>query len=310
MPKRDFRAAPSGLLFVLVPALLALAGCGGEEGASDGDPPDHIIKAPMSQGKYRFGITDTIAIDFSEDIDTASLDLAFSDSGNIGWRLAGRRRALIFGTRSTFGTGHFTVNTRFTLTMTGLRDRAGNGRPSIEAEFIPYLWADRDYLDSTFDWSDSLYAGTTWIDGTPVTDTLVVEGALDDKQNVGRVDRRDFKLIRVAAPDTIQLILSTRTDLNLRMHVAGPFREDQLDSVIRNYDFNAPIGAGEGSQVQTRDSTMARGKASSLLVTDLYDHKPVLGSFDAHGIYVIWLRIPEEMEGFYRLSVRIGRKYL
>jgi hypothetical protein len=311
MPKMGFRASRlAGWAALAFVPLLAATGCGREDDSFDeDDPPDHIIKAPKSQGKYRFGITDTIAIEFSEDIDTAALDLDFSDPDGIGWRLAGTRRALVYGTRSTFGTAHFTVNTPFTLTLTGLRDRAGNGQGAIEAEFAPYPWADRDYLDSTFDWSDSLYADTTWLDGTPISDSLIIEGALDDKQNVGRVDRRDFKLIRVAAPDTLYLGLTTRPDLNLRMHTAGPFRESQLDSVIRNFDFNAPIGTGEGSRVQTRDSTMARGRASSSLVTDLFDHKSVLGSFDARGVYVVWLRVPEEKEGFYRLGVRIGRKY-
>ena len=181
MPSRDFRAASlpgwAALFVGLSFAPSALTGCDGEENASDGDSPNHIIKAPQSQGKYRYGITDTLTVEFDEDIDTAALDLDYTDTAGIGWRLVGRRKAQIYGTRSTFGVGHFPINSPFTVTLTGLRDLAGNGHPSIDIGFLPYRWADRDFLDTTYDWFDSLYADSGWIDGSRLSDTLIVEGA-------------------------------------------------------------------------------------------------------------------------------------
>lgn len=284
--------------------LLALAGCGREEGASDGDPPDHIIKAPKPQGKYRFGITDTIAVEFSEDIDTAELDLDFTDPG-IAWSFQGLRKARFHGTHRDFETPHFQVNTPFTMTMTGLRDLSGNGHPAIAVEFAAYSWIDRDFLDSTFDWYDTLHSGTTWFDGTPVTDTFTVEGALDYAENFGSVDRYDFKVVRLAAPDTLLVSLASRRNLNVRLYAAGPFKPAAFDSLLKDYRFETAPTSGEGTKVIFKDSTGNAGRFTRKFAADLFDHEEVLDDYDAPALYVLRLGVPEGQEGFYRLSVQV-----
>lgn len=305
MPRRVFRAAPAALLMAL---FLSLWGCDGEEASSDRTSPNHIVKAPKSQDKYRYGITDTIAVEFDEDIDTAALDLDFTDSAGIGWGFQGRRKALIHGTRKSLETRHFPVNTPFTLTMTGLRDPAGNGHPSIDLPFLPYRWADRDFLDTTFDWYDTLYAESTWIDGSPFTDTLLIEGALDYAQNFGRVDRYDFKVLRVAAPDTLSLFLTARKDMNVRLYVAGPFKPATFDSLLRDYKFETAPTSGTGTKVFVKDSTGTQGRVSRQFATDLFDHKAVFDDYDAPGLYVLRLGVSEGIEGFYRLGAQVKRR--
>lgn len=316
---RGARPAPQGTVkrpgafrlavpaFLLSLSLTQITGCIGDEASPDLTPPDHMIKAPESQGKYRFGISDTIAIEFSENIDTGSLDLEFSDSAGMQYEVPGPRKAIVFGTRNSYGASHFPVNTPFTLTIRGLQDRWGNGHPDIEQEFIPYAWADRDYLDTTYDFYDTLYNGDAWLDGTPVSDTLLIEGSLDYKQNFGRVDRLDYKVIRVAAPDTVEVSVTTRKDLNVRVMVAGPFRLEGFDAALTAFDFNTAPTTGEGTKLFARDSTAGKGLVSRSWVTDLKDHKRVTGSFDAPALYVIRLGVPEEKEGFYRVGLRIRK---
>lgn len=303
-----YKPGPAFLAAIMAGMILSMVGCNREEASSDGTSPDHIIKAPKSQGKYRFGITDTIAIEFSENIDTGALDLGFSDPAGIAWRFQGLRKLQIYGTKSTYGTTHFPVNTPFTMTMTGLKDKAGNGHPVIEETFHPYRWTDRDFLDTAYDWYDSLYSGSDWVDGTPVTDTLIAEGSLDYKQNFGRVDRYDYLVFRVAAPDTVNVFLTLRKDIDLGMAIAGPFKADGFDTVLKSFDFDRKALVSPGTQRLDSLQTGSQGRASSQFETVLKDHKAVLGSFDAVGLYVIRLRIPEGKEGFYRLGLRI-RKY-
>lgn len=304
------RPRPAQLAAFMVAMILSMAGCAREEPSTDSTSPDHIIKAPKSQGKYRFGITDSIAIEFSENIDTGALDLGFSDPTGIAYRFQSLRRLQIHGTKNTYGTPHFPVNTSFTMTMTGLKDLAGNGRTVIEETFLPYPWADRDFLDTTYDWYDTLYSGANWVDGTPVTDTLTIEGSLDDAQNFGRFDRFDYKVLRVAAPDTLDMLLTTRKDINLKVQIAGPFKAADFDSLVRLFKFEVPSTNPDGTKRLYSDSTGTKARASHQFVADLEDHKWELGSFDAAGLYVIRLRIPEEKEGFYRLSVHIRKSRL
>lgn len=315
MSSRWFRVVThTGWAALLCALLLAPAGCvGGDDesdgGSSDVDSPDHIVKAPKSQGKYRFGITDTIAIDFSEDIDTAALGFDFTDSAGIGWSFQGRRKVNLFGTRRNYETSHFPINSPFTLTLTGLRDLAGNGNPSLDIPFEPYAWVDRDFLDSTFDWYDTLYSGAdTWLDGTPVTETFLTEGALDYAENFGDVDRYDFKVLSMPAPDTLVVSLSARRGLNVRMYVAGPFKPATFDSLLDAYRFETAPTTGEGTKVLLKDSTWAIGTVTRRFDASLFDHKAVLDDYDAPGLYVIRLGLPEGQEGFYRLSVQVKRR--
>jgi hypothetical protein len=285
----------------------AFAGCNADPAASDETPPDHMIKAPNPQGKYRFGITDTLAVEFSEAIDTSALDLTFSDSA-IAFSFRGDRRLIIFGTGQTHGISHFKVNTPFTATFNGLRDLSGNGRPSIEETFQPYAWTDRDFLDSTYDWYDSLQRDEdTWIDGSPVLDSLISEGSLDDRKNFGLTDEFDYKVFRVAAPDTLDFFLSTRKELELSLQLAGPFKDSGFAERLRDFDFDASGSNTQGTRRIFTGTTGSKGGLSHSLVTDGIDHKRELNDFDAAGIYVIRLGVPDKQEGFYRLGVRIRR---
>lgn len=304
------RPGPALMAAFMLAMTLSMSGCAREEPSDDSTSPDHIIKAPMSQGKYRFGITDTIAIEFSENIDTGSLDLGFSDPTGMAYRFQGLRRVQVYGTKNTYGTPHFPVNTPFTMTMTGLKDKAGNGRPVIEESFLPYTWADRDFLDTTYDWIDTLYSGANWVDGTPITDTLTIEGSLDFDQNFGRPDLYDYKVIRVAAPDTVDVLLTTRKDINLKMQIAGPFRASDFDSVLKQFKFESASTNPNGAKRLFSDSTGTKSRASHKFVANLEDHKWVLGSYDAPGLYVVRLVIPQGKEGFYRLYSRIRKSRL
>jgi hypothetical protein len=299
---RFVRAALPGIPFLsLSLCLLAgLTGCSPEE-TSDQSPPDHIINLPMSQGKYRYGVTDTIVVGFSENIDTSALAVAVSPSQGVGTRLKSQSRLLIFGTNNSAGASHFTVNSPFTLTLTGLRDQAGNGRTAITESFQPYAWADRDFLDTTFSGYDSLFAAdpAKWMDGSSLADSFVVEGRVDINNNRGEGDRQDFKILRMVAPDTLKLVLTCPKGLNMRAQIAGPFPENKVDSIFENYDFAKSFFS---------DSTRTRGSLSHTFNADYSKHDDLLGSPSAPGIYFIRLSIPLDTEGFYRLGLRLIKR--
>lgn len=290
--------------------ILSMAGCAREEPSTDSTPPDHMIKAPKSQGKYRFGITDSITIEFSENIDTGALNLGFSDPTGIAYRFLSLRKLYLYGTKSTYGSRHFPVNSPFTMTLTGLKDLAGNGRLVIEETFLPYTWADRDFLDTTFDRYDTLYSGANWVDGTPVTDTFAIEGSLDFLQNFGRPDIYDYKVLRVAAPDTVDVLLTTSKEINFYIQIAGPFKAEGFDSVLTQFNFESASSNPDGPKRLFSDSTGSKGRASHQFIANLEDHKWVLGSYDAPGLYVVRLVIPQKKEGFYRLISRIRKSRL
>lgn len=274
-----------------------LAGCGSEETA-DSSPPDHIINQPLSQGKYRYGITDTIVIDFSERIDTAALDVTFEPDQGIRSRFKSRTRLLIFGTGSTSGTPHFAINLPFTVTLAGLKDLSGNGRPSITESFQPYAWVDRDFMETTYDGNDTLFGADsgTWVDGSPLADSVVTEGRLDFNSNSDFVDRQDFKLVRLVAPDTLKMTLTCPKGVNMHAQWAGPFVPATLDSVFKDFKFNLNSFFS--------DSTKAKGAWSFSFNADYSKHDLALGSPAAAGIYILRLSIPPDTEAFYRLGLR------
>jgi hypothetical protein len=183
--------------------------------APDKTPPTYTINLLQSQGKYRFGITDTIAITFSEKIDTSALAVVFTEATGIANRFIGGNMLQIYGKNQTYGTGHFNINSPFTAVLTGLRDTHGNGLPRIETQFSPFPWADRDRIDSTFSGVDSLFLSpTTWMDGSPVTDSLTTEGEMDFKKLSGILDYSDLKVMTLTGGDTLFLSLTTRKDFD------------------------------------------------------------------------------------------------
>ena len=291
---------PNWILAASMAAALALAGCSPEE-PSDKAPPDYTIaKLAKSQGKYRFGVTDTIQVDFSEKIDTTALAPTFEPAGGAGFKFAGQNRALVFGTLKTHSSTHFLINGgTATLTLAGLKDLAGNGRSPVVESFLPYPWVDRDAVDTTFSGYDSLTRDTNvWIDGTPVGDSLIAEGALDFKQTIGTIDFQDAKMVAVKAGDTLMAGISTRKDLNLTFKVAGPFAPAGFDSTLKAFDLDSALAT---STTEAKGSTALRVYANP----DTYRRK--FGSYDAQGLYVIFVTIPQFKEGFYRLGVRIRK---
>lgn len=294
------RAAAVLAAIVCAATLLSLTGCSSDPVEFDDDEsPNHMIQAPKSQGKYRFGVTDTLTIDFSEPIDTAALDLRFSDDLAAGYAFRGRSQVLIFGTRKSFGSGHFPINTSFTLDILGLRDDAGNGTPAISEAFQPYPWADRDVLDRSFRGSDSLFSGdTAWVDGSSLADSLIVEGALDFNDNLGDEDRVDIKLVRLTPPDTLDVLVTSRKDVPVNLKVGGPFKEDQLDSVL----------ALAANFSQSTRTTAATGRVDTTFRADFEQHLRILGSSGASGIYALRLSLPTaDTEGFYRIRLKLRK---
>ncbi len=259
-----------------------------------------MINLEKSQGKYRFSVTDTIAIDFSEAIDTAGLAIAVSPQEGLQHRFQGRDRLLIFGTAKTSGTPHFNIDSPFSLTLAGLKDLAGNGRGEISESFAPYAWADRDFIDTTFNSYDSLFTpDSMWVDGTPLTDTIVTEGWLNFNNNFGKEDRQDFKIVRMVPPDTLKLSLACSKSLNLRMQIAGPFPEKGLDSALADFSFT--------DSSFYSDSTRTRGILASQFTADFTTHFHVFHDSQKAGIYAVRLSIPENTKGFYRLGLRVLR---
>lgn len=280
-------------------AALALQACIREATPANDSPPDYTIpKLAKSQGKWRYGVTDTIAIDFSEKIDTQSLALTFTPRAAIGYRMDGADRLLIFGLKLDAGATHFNVNSPFTLDMAGLRDLDGNGRPRVTESFQPYLWADRDFVDSSFQGFDSLFLDdSTWADSTRMyADTLIAEGRLDFNGNGNAEDRQDFKLIRLTPPDTFKLSVTCPRAVNLRMQIAGPFASGSQDSILKNYSFPT------GKLTFHADTNRTNGVLSYQFAADFNTHYDVLGSSAAPGLYAIRLSIPEDQEGFYRVQ--------
>lgn len=279
--------------------VLSLGGCGTED-KSDTTPPDHIINLPKSQGKYLYGAADTITVDFGEAIDTAALGVAFSDSAGITRAFRGADKMLVFGKLNQHGQNHFPINLNFTMTMAGLRDPAGNGLPAIIESFQPYAWVDSDFFSQTYDGFDSLFAsGGHWVDGSSMqADSFVTEGSLDFKRLPGEpADIDDYKLLSLVGSDTVLARLSTRPDVDLKIEAFGPFRADTvLAPATLAAQLDSAIFSGRTGTTGTLEIRFA---------ADERVHKRKFGSFDAPGLYVLRLTLPQDKEGFYRLGLRI-----
>lgn len=289
------RKAAAGLAGML---LWAAGGCvTKDEKQSDDIPPDHMINLPVSQGKYVFGVTDTIAVEFNENIDTGYLHVAFSDSAGIASRFKGQRRLLIFGKSLSDGQTHFPVNLEFTATLAGLRDISGNGLPALTESFRPLPWADKDFLLPGFDAYDSLFSSpTAWLDGTSLGDTIITEGSMDFRRLPGEpIDTDDFKLIRLVGSDTAALTLTTRKDIDLALEIYGPYHPD---SSLMGRNLDSAVFTGK---------TGATGRLNARVVADVLVHKRKFDDFDAPGIYVLKLAIPQNEEGFYRLGLKVRK---
>jgi hypothetical protein len=297
---------PVRAVLFLGAAALSLSGCI-KERQLDGDesPPDYTIpKLSKAQGKWRFGVTDTIAIVFNENIDTAALDLSFLPPDSIGYRFDGADRLLIFGRRQDAGTRHFLVNSPFRLEMTGLRDLNGNDIGRADEDFAPYWWADRDFLDSNFSGFDSLFADdSTWADSSRMrSDTLVAEGRLDFNGNGNREDRQDFLLFKLTPPDSLKVTVACPRNMNLRMQVAGPFSAHSQDSILQFYSFPG------GERTFYADTNRTKGTLAFQAYADFNKHFDLLDSSNVPGLYAVRLSIPEDQEGFYRVKAVVTRK--
>jgi hypothetical protein len=282
-------------------AALLLQACIQDE-SGDKAPPDYTIaKLRKSQGKWRFGVTDTIAIDFSERIDTAALAATFDPDEGVASRFQGQSRLLVFGSHTGAGAPNFTINAPFTATLAGLRDLRGNSRPASTLEFEPYYWADGDFIDGDFKGFDSLFAtDSTWADGSAFSDTLISEGNLDAKTNGATVDYSDIKLIRLMPPDTFRISLSCPRSVNMKLQAAGPFDPAKADSLLLKFDFD---------KARASDSTLSRGSASVQVAADYGVHDDSLGNPSLPGIYAVRVSLTAlDKEAFYRLETSLHRK--
>lgn len=285
-------------IVLFISGLFGLTSC---EKATDPDTlaPNATVNLLKSQGNYRFSVTDTITIDFSEKIDTAALALEFTPPEGIAHQFFDEQKLLIFGKNKTYGQTHFSIPAGFTLAMTGLRDQAGNGLPRIENKFLAYKWVDQDFIDTNFTKADSLYKdGATWVDGTPITDSLVTEGNLNYPDNLSREDRQDFKIIQMTAPDTLMVQLNTVNSMNLKCQIAGPFPPENIQNIFLNSVFDSAFYVRQ---------TGTLGKLDTQFVASYQAHHRIVGSPSNPGIYAIRLSIPADQKGFYRLALKLKK---
>jgi hypothetical protein len=288
------RCIPFSVLGLLI---LSLTGCNSKD--SDTSPPDHIISPLKSQGKYRFGVSDTLSFSFSEKIDTAALALDFTPPEGIGFRFTNASKLIVFGKNSIYGSGYFNINSPFSVKLSGLKDTHGNGRPLIEESFFPYAWIDRDFVDTNFSGYDSLFAtDSTWKDGVPLTDSLVAEAALDYKNNIGREDRQDFKIIKLGAPDTLDIVLTSRKTLNVKLQIAGPYLPADFDKDFPTIDFDSSFYSGQ---------TGTTGRLVTKFNAEYDEHKRKVGGPEKSGLYILRLTIPVDYEGFYRMGLKVRK---
>jgi hypothetical protein len=300
MGKSFIRSATTAALIGLTGTIfLSLMGCGMEEQTSDTTPPDHIINLPNPQGKYRYGVADTITVDFGEPIDTAALAVTFSPAVGIAHAFRDANTLLVFGGLKHHGQNHFPVNLNFTMTLAGLKDLHGNGLPAVDAAFQPDAWADSDYFVPNFASFDSLFSSDTrWMDSSSqATDSLITEGSLDFFHFPPEpLDIDDFKLIRLKGADTVNARLTTRKDVDIKLQVYGPFK---TDTSLAGISLDTALFTG---------STGASGRLEVKFNTSIEVHAHKLGgSFDAPGIYVIRMTLPQDQEAFYRLGLRIHK---
>lgn len=274
---------------------LSLLGCNTSE--ADHIAPTITFNLNKSQGIYRFGVTDTIVVNFSEKIDTLALGIEPSPPDGITHKFASATKLKIFGKNQKFGSSQFNINSPFTLALLGLQDQHGNGQTRVQESFLAYPWVDKDMVDTTFVGLDSLFSSrTTWVDGSSITDSIITEGGLDDKKLFGKHDYFDLKLLSISFGDTLFASLSTRSNLNLALKIAGPFSKAGLDSAI-----------SLDNQFTWSDSlqTGSIGKASVRIVGDFATYIRKFGPSPTVGLFVFFIEIPRDQEGFYRLSARI-----
>lgn len=283
-----------------VVAALAMQACIQNRPADD-SPPDYTIpKFAKSQGKWRYGVTDTIAVEFNENIDTSALSVTLDSARSVAQKFDGSSRLLIFGALKGSGATHFPIGLPFTATITGLKDLNGNGRPAATESFEPYYWADREYIDSAYTGVDSLFAtDSTWADGSAFSDTLVTEGNLDAKTNHRSVDYEDIKVIKLTPPDSMGVTLTCPKSVNMKLQIAGPFDPAKADSILQDLDFDLASIA---------DSTQGKGILTDLVKADYAVHDSILNSSALPGIYAIRVSLGLDKAAFYRMKTSLHRK--
>ncbi len=292
------RHAAKALLLTLAFVLSALLGC--EQTTSEPKAPELSLSLPKSQGKYLFGVTDTITISFNEGIDTGALAIEFTPPEGIGHKFAGTTKLLVFGKNKLYNLGYFNVNSQFSLALTSLRAPNGSGQPRLDLAFQPFTWADRDFTDSTFDGYDSLNAtDSTWVNGAKVSDTLITEGVVNSKKTIGIPDYQDNKVLTLFAGDTLHASLQCTKDVDMTLMVAGPFTKAGYDSVT-HVGFDPSLAADSAN-------TGTKGAASISVGANFKIFKTKFGDISAPGIYVLYISVPPLKAGFYRLRTQIQK---
>ncbi len=294
-------SAPAAFLGAcMLLSTLSLSSCGTEE--SDGSAPEVTLNLAEREGVVRLGITDTIKIDFSEPIDTATLEVEFLPediAAGIARHFEGKRKMLVYGTHKNFGRTHFAVGKPFAVALTHLSDLDGNHRDRIQWDFEPYHWSDVDFYDRNREGEiDTLFGSShRWRLAVDTGDTLWTEGKLDVLTAGPSVDLRDAKLLRLHPLDTLSLLLESGKEMDINVDLIGPFPEEAFDSLYYSTNPKAPVFS---------DSTRNKGRvAFPDFVPGLDRHRNDLGPGNAEstGLYVIRLNMFKAASGFYRLRV-------
>ncbi len=293
------------LVVLLLGSGFFLASCATEE--VDRGAPEISLNLSELDGKYRFGVTDTVLIEFSEPIDTAALAVEFLPtigSDGISKFFQGDRKLLIHGAHKNFGRTHFEIGKSFAIVLSHLTDLAGNRRGQIQLDFAPYTWSDVDFFDrDREDEVDTLFGTSSrWRLPIDAGDTLWTEGKLDGLTQRSPLDLRDAKLIRLLPMDTLSVLLDGPRAMNIKLELLGPYPEASFDSLF--YDTNPKLA------IQV-DSTRNLGRAQfNGFVPGLARHRAELGvgNAEAPGLYVIRLNMFQQLAGFYRLRVVLKRE--
>jgi hypothetical protein len=128
---------------------------------------------------------------------------------------------------------------------------------------------------------------------------LITEGSLDFNNNIGREDRQDFKLIKLAPPDTLNLRVTCPKGVSLRFQIAGPFDPAKAEAELAVYNFASAFYA---------DTAKTKTVMTYSFSADYKKHDDLLQNASAPAIYAIRLSIPGDQEGFYRLGLGLHRK--
>ncbi len=210
-----------------------LGGCGDSTGP-DKDAPQfkNLVNANTLM------VNDTFSIEFDEDV---RIDLITVDtvSGLFDFAFSGERKILVYGTNYKNIQNTFTPDIDVAFKINSIMDINGNGPVTSEIITLKFhSWLDKDYYNIDYVMGDTLTNLTTfssWVNGQPVTQTLVSQGILYEQGS--RVDVNDYKILAMSAYDSLTMELNYRTGKNITVQLIGPYKlTDITDSLPSDID--------------------------------------------------------------------------